>query len=79
MFPGSLIIWHFLPETDANLMFGLILLAFGSLLATVLLAFAHDSQGQMVGPRNIEISAADQDVLPPATPESVVSEKPDCR
>jgi len=38
-----------------------------------------DSQGQMVGPRNIEISAADQDVLPPATSESVVSEKPDCR
>ena len=38
-----------------------------------------DSQGQVVGPRNIEISAAGQDVLPPATSESTVSEKPDCR
>ena len=48
MFPGSLIIWYLFPETEPNLMFGLILIAFGSLLATVVLAFAHDSQRQPI-------------------------------
>lgn len=51
MFPGSLIIWYLFPETDPNLMFGLILIAFASLLATVVLAFAHDSQTQATSPQ----------------------------
>ena len=36
-----------------------------------------DSQGQVVGPRNIEISGSSQDVLPPAAPETVVVDKSD--
>lgn len=38
-----------------------------------------DSQGQVVGPRNIEISGESQDVLPPAAPETIATEKSDHR
>lgn len=38
-----------------------------------------DSQGQVVGPRNIEISGESQDVLPPAAPETMATEKSDRR
>ncbi len=38
-----------------------------------------DSQGQVVGPRNIEISGESQDVLPPAAPETIATEKSDRR
>lgn len=46
LLPGSIIIWHFLPETDPNLVLGLILIAFGSLPVTILLGVAYDSQRQ---------------------------------
>lgn len=36
-----------------------------------------DSQGQVVGPRNIEVSGSNRDVLPPAAPETVVVDKSD--
>ena len=36
-----------------------------------------DSQGQVVGPRNIEITGESQDVLPPAAPETITTEKSD--
>ena len=38
-----------------------------------------DRQGQVVGPRNIEISDASREVLPPVDPEVVTKDKPDCR
>lgn len=38
-----------------------------------------DGQGQVVGPRNIQIADAGQDVLPPAAPEVVATDKSDCR
>ena len=38
-----------------------------------------DSQGQVVGPKNIEISGAAQEVLPPSASETVATDKPDCR
>ncbi len=38
-----------------------------------------DSQGQVVGPKNIEISGAAQEVLPPSASETVAPDKPDCR
>jgi hypothetical protein len=33
----------------------------------------------VVGPRNIEISGESQDVLPPAAPETIATEKSDRR
>ncbi len=38
-----------------------------------------DSQGKVVGPKNVEISGNSQDVLPPAAPEIAANDKSDCR
>lgn len=43
LFPGTLIIGYFFPLIDASVIYMLILFAFGSLLATVMISFAHDS------------------------------------
>lgn len=46
LFPGTLIIGYFFPLIDPNVIYALILLAFGSLLATILIGFVHDSSLQ---------------------------------
>ena len=46
LFPGTLIIGYFFPLLDAGVVYSVILLAFGSLLATIVLGFVHDSYGR---------------------------------
>jgi hypothetical protein len=46
LFPGALIIGYFFPLVEAGVIYALIALAFGSLLATIGLGFAHDSYRQ---------------------------------
>lgn len=49
--PGVPIISYFFPLVDAGVIYRLILLAFGSLLATVVLGFVHDSYSQTTSPQ----------------------------
>ena len=48
LFPGALIIGYYFPLVGPSLIYTLILLAFGSLLVTIGVGFAHDSYGQAV-------------------------------
>ena len=50
LFPGSLIIGYFFPVINPNLIASLALIAFGSLLSTVVTGFAHDIQRQTESP-----------------------------
>jgi hypothetical protein len=46
LFPGTLVIGHFFPLLNAGVIYTLILLAFGSLLLTLVIGFVHDSYRQ---------------------------------
>jgi hypothetical protein len=48
LFPGALILGYFFPAIDPAVIYTLILLAFGSLLATIVIGFAHDGYRQAI-------------------------------